>query len=165
MGVETAFMTAMSSLAPSLTTAAGFGKALSIGSGLLSIGSGIGSLMQGDRQADLAKAEAEQAGKESARQTQLTADQVSAEANDLRRKQKMAFLKSGVTLEGSPLLVMEGTRQRGLQNVQEVFSAGNAEYGSIYQQGRNAAEKYKLSGRSAFMKGLASGGNSFARIF
>lgn len=152
-------------IAPGLAGASSFGTAFSIGSGLLSIGSGIGSLMQGDRQADLAKEEAAQAGRESARQTQLTADQVSAEANDLRRKQKMAFLKSGVTLEGSPLLVMEGTRQRGLQNVQEVFNAGNSEYGSIYQQGRNAAENYKQSGRSAFLRGLVSGGNSFARVF
>lgn len=52
-----------------------------------------------------------------------------------RRRQKMAFLKSGVTLEGSPLLVMEETRRKGEENVKNVRDSAKARANLVRQEG------------------------------
>lgn len=58
-----------------------------------------------------------------------------AMAEKARRQQVMSFLKSGVDLTGSPLLVMEETRQKGIENAKNVIDSANRKAGLIRQQG------------------------------
>lgn len=60
-------------------------------------------------QADIDKADAERAAREELN-----------EADRTRKLQKMMYLRSGVDLEGSPLLVMEETRDKGAENAKNV---------------------------------------------
>lgn len=77
-------------------------------------------------------------------------------SEDAVRRQKLSYMKSGVDLEGSPLLMMEATRQRGARNVDEILSAGGARGSAIQSEGRMAADNYRSAGRQAFMSGLGS---------
>lgn len=57
------------------------------------------------------------------------------QAEHTRRVQKMAFLKSGVELSDSPLLVMEETRRRGAENAANVMSSAKAKANLVRQEG------------------------------
>lgn len=84
------------------------------------------------------KAARRQADIEARREEQDTARAALEEKRDAekhRKLQKMMFLKSGVLLEGSPLLVMEETRQKGLENAANIMRSGKLKAQSIRQQG------------------------------
>lgn len=178
MGLEAALLGtgAVGAMGPMIPTAgligsggalsfAGLGSALSVASGLSSIMGGMDAKSEGKRQAEMALYTAGKQGAEATRQAQAEANLVRSEAESTRRRQKVAFLKSGVSLEGSPLQLMEATRQRGLQNVEEIFRAGGAATGAAATEGRLRAQNYKAAGRQQFMSGLTSAGTSFARLF
>lgn len=67
------------------------------------------SLRIAREQAEIDKADAERAAR-----AELD------EADRTRKLQKMMYLRSGVDLEGSPLLTMEETRNKGQENAQNV---------------------------------------------
>lgn len=71
-------------------------------------------------------------------------------ADKARSKQKMLFLKSGVMLEGSPLLVMEETRQKGEENAKNVRDS--------------AAARANLAVRSAQANAPVSRANLFGTV-
>lgn len=56
-------------------------------------------------------------------------------AEKARKQQVMSYLKSGVDLSGSPLLVMEETRQKGIENAKNVTDSAQRRAGLIRQQG------------------------------
>jgi len=90
-----------------------------------------------------------EAQKQAQRTQQETELQARAEAREnigLEKRQKLAFLKSGVALEGSPLLLLAETRRRGQENV-----------GAISQTGRGRAKGIAASGRQALIGGFAQG--------
>lgn len=58
-----------------------------------------------------------------------------ADAEKTRRLQRMTYLKSGVDLEGSPLLVMEETRTKGAENAANVTASAKAKADLIRRQG------------------------------
>lgn len=186
MGIEAAllgaealpWLTGASAAASATTGLIGAGGAFSLGTTLGTLGSALGGLSAissiaggsaansaAKEQANLATFQAQQQGAESARQAQLEADMVGQEAESTRRRQKIAYLSSGVTLEGSPLLLMEATRQRGLQNVEEVFKAGGAATGAAATEGRLRASQLKGAGRTAFVSGIANAGQSIGKMF
>lgn len=66
--------------------------------------------------------------------------------------QKVGFLKSGVTLEGSPMLVLEDTRREGAKEVE-----------AIRRTGRAQAESLRDQGRVALIQGILGGGASFSK--
>lgn len=134
-------------------------------SALSSITGGMASNAEAKRQSQTAMAEAGLRAEEEARAAARDAQMVGMEAESVRRRQKLAYLKSGVDLEGSPLMVMEATRQRGLDNVEEVLRAGGAAAGAQIQEGRTRAAQLKSSGRSAFYSGLQGAGQSLGRMF
>ena len=89
-----------------------------------------------------------------ARRTRSDAERAALEeertADKHRKFQKMAYLKSGVLLEGSPLLVMEETRQKGIENAanvrrtggisaQSIMKAGSIKKASLLNTGQDAA--------------------------
>lgn len=104
---------------------------------LLTVGSQVASgFMQYQQQKKADKAE-KRAYEESLRITQQQADldakdadrAAKAELEDaerVRKMQKMAYLKSGVDLTGSPLLVMEETRAKGEENAKNIRDSQKA---------------------------------------
>lgn len=135
---------------------AGLMKFASIASAGMSVVSGIQGMKAGNEQADLAMQQANMQGVEQERLAQREARMVQEEADATERKQKIAYLKSGVSLEGSPLLVMEETRQKGADNVAEVLAGGKAASSAAQMEGRITAKRAKASGRQAFVSGLSN---------
>lgn len=104
---------------------------------------GIQQSREANRQADIAQEEAELRARSEARQ-----------AIDFEKGQKLAFLKSGVALSGSPLLVLAETRTRGTQNVREILRGGETQ-----------AKSFRASGRQALLSGFTSGARTAAGGF
>lgn len=143
--------------------AGGFGvlSALQTGLGLLS---GVSSIAGGLQAQEAAGAQAEQArilaATRAAEQTRLALRGARVEAEEagrLARRQKLAFLASGVTLSGSPLLVLEETRRKGLENIEEILKAGGAASEAITAEGRLQAGQLERGGRQEFISGLTTG--------
>lgn len=102
-----------------------------IGATVVSAGASIVSGRQQKKAADKQAAIMERESKEKA-------ESEKAEAERVRKLQKVAFLSSGVTLEGSPLLVMEETSAQGRTNAQRTVRAGADQASVTRQQGRAA---------------------------
>lgn len=106
-----------------------------------SIKQGIDARKQAKKEAMLIEAQAEQQARE--KQKAL---------KGLMAQQRLGFAKSGVTLEGSPLLIMEETQQEGQQEISDILS--NA---------RMRANMKRSAGRDAFTAGLINAGASAAK--
>lgn len=128
-----------------------------IASTALQVGSGI---MQYSQQKKADKA-ARQAAEEQARLTEQDAKRAAQEelatAEATRKAQRMAYLKSGVDLEGSPLLVMEETRAKGAENAQNVTDRAKSQADLYRKQG--------AVGRASLVGTLASTGSSVASSY
>jgi hypothetical protein len=122
--------------------------------------SGIQGMKEGNKQASLALEQANARGIEQERVAQREARLVQEDALNTERRQKLAYLGSGVTLEGSPLLVMEETRRKGLDNVNEVLMAGSAAANAARLEGRVVASQAKSAGRQSFVSGLTGAASS-----
>ncbi len=143
---------------PSISTVVG---ALSAGMGLFS---GISSMGEAEEQSAMAEASATLAGKESARQAVLLANKEKEKNDATVRKQKLAYLASGVTLEGSPLLVMENTRQKGIENVNEILESGASASTTAETEGRIKSKQLLASGRSSLLKGLTGSASWLSKM-
>jgi len=87
----------------------------------------------------------------------LTQEEAVAEANRVandrrkfRKKQKVAFLKNGITLAGSPLLVIEETRRESQMEVDAIVRRGRAQASLAFQQ----AAITRGGGRAALVSGI-----------
>lgn len=110
----------------------------------------------------------QQAGASAAEQERLAFKEAQVEqetADTARKRQKLAYLKSGVSLAGSPLLVMEETRRKGAENVEEILKAGEAGSNAALAEGRIQASQIKSSGRQAFARGITGGMGQIAGAF
>lgn len=99
---------------------------------------GLSGIMEYQQQKQADKAEKRIAYAEAAKLQQdasIAALNEQREADRHRSLQKMLFLKSGVSLEGSPLLVMEETRQKGEENARNVRNSASASASVIRQKG------------------------------
>lgn len=101
----------------------------------LQVASGFASYAQ-QKKADKA---ARNAANEQARLMEEDADRAALqeriEADKVRKTQKIAYLTSGVDLEGSPLLVMEETRNKGEENAKNIKESGYARAKLTREQG------------------------------
>lgn len=137
----------------------------------LSVVQGVSSLMQGSQQSAAYKQQGENAiatatmaAKENAR-VSFKESQVEAEnAKQAERRQKLSYLASGVSLEGSPLLIMEETRRKGAENVDEILRASDASSGAMMMDAYNTKNALNLKGRDAFMSGVGGALGSAANI-
>jgi hypothetical protein len=92
---------------------------------------------------------------ESTRQAKKLIQESEVEAQAQKREddrflanQESQYWKSGVTLEGSPLLVLEETRQQGLQSRQNIRSSARAQAETLVRAG-----KQRLMGALLFPTG------------
>lgn len=128
-----------------------------------------GSALGGIQQSKAASAQASATNAEAARQAALQQQEADLSARaetreniKLEKRQKLAFLKSGVSLEGSPLLLLDETRQKGGENVDAILRSGQtAATGTLARGGLRSAE-LKSSGRQALTSGLTSGAGTLA---
>lgn len=108
--------------------AEGFKSLLQIGSGIAEYGqqraADKAARREANMQASITEADAARAAQHERQQSEHA-----------RNVQKMAFLKSGVDLSGSPLLVMEETRRKGMENAYNVTQTGKAKAALLRQQG------------------------------
>lgn len=74
-------------------------------------------------------------------------------------RQKLAFLKSGVSLEGSPLLSLKDTEDEGKTQMGAIRRRGEAEYGLA----RDKAGRIRREGRSKLISGLFEAGGSLGQ--
>ena len=79
------------------------------------------------RQALIARQEAEEAALAKEREVQKFASE-----------QELGFLSSGVTLEGSPLMVIKETREEGARDAANIRKFGAARADALRRQGRSA---------------------------
>lgn len=132
-----------------------------ITSTILAVASAGAGIMQGmqqkaayKQQGENAVASATMAATEQTRTSFKEAQVAEQDAKQAERRQKVAYLASGVTLEGSPLLIMEETRRKGAENVDEILRAGQAASGALMVEGYNQKSALKAKGRDAFMSGI-----------
>lgn len=169
-----AFTTAatLAAMGVGASTAATIGSVVSsagtIFSGLSAASSlfgGISANREAGVQAATAEAQARLQAEETARAGVREANFISQESESIRRSQKLAYLKSGVDLQGSPLLLMEATRRNGLDNAEEAYRASSSTAGAQVVEGRARARSLRQSGRQEFMRGLGNAGSALARAF
>ncbi len=89
------------------------------------------------------------------------AERLDKEYTRFLARQSLMFLKGGVSLSGSPLLVLTETREERKKQVQAQIDRANA----IYEQGLGAARRTSRQGRSALVGGVIGGVTSTASMY
>lgn len=167
MGIETALVAMGMNAGTAATVASVASTAGSVLSGVSALGSLIGgaqSYKEGKQQAENAKAEAALRGQEEARIAAKEAKLERENVESTLKRQKLAYMSSGVSLEGSPLLVMEKTRERGAQNIDEIISSGASNVAAAQTEGRIKANQARSSGRREFMAGLSNAATALSGL-
>lgn len=124
------------------------------------IAGSVGSFIQGQKAAGAAESAAAQQAANAQQEAEATARREARENIALEKRQKLAFLKSGVSLEGSPLLLLQETREQGEENVEAILRSGQTQQQAIIGSGVTTAGQARASGRQALLGGL-SGISSF----
>lgn len=83
-------------------------------------------------------------------ESRVAAQDMTVERNKFLQVQKLAFLKSGVSLEGSPLDVLNETRTQSQKEVDATLKRGDAQY----NLGMESAQITKNKGRAALIGGF-----------
>lgn len=117
-----------------------------------SVAGGISANNAAKREAGLLNDQAGLAQNEAQAEAQRRANEV----RKFQRTQKLAFLKNGVTLEGSPLLVLDDTIREGQQEVDAIVNRGTA----TARYYRESAAITKNKGRAALIGGIGSAASS-----
>lgn len=177
MGIEAALLGTAATAATSTAAATaatsgllGVGGAFSLGTTLGTLGTGLGLLSgvqqfaAGNQQAKNAYAQAAETVREQTRQSTLNAYNEKQAAESARRQQKLAYLKSGVSLSGSPLLLLEETRQRGISNANAINTSNSTYTKSVgTQAGQQAGDAYS-AGRMGFVRGVTGVLSNYAKV-
>jgi len=126
--------------------------------------SAAGAVVGGIQARGAAEQQASDTRAEATRQANLRQQereqQARAEAREniaLEKRQKLSFLKSGVSLEGSPLLLLAETRRKGTENVAAILKTGQTEATSLLRAGTFQSNQLKSRGRQALIGGLTKG--------
>ncbi len=115
---------------------------------------GIQANNEAGHQSRIATSEAQARADEATRQSERQATLEQRNIDDTEQRQKLAYLASGVTLEGSPLLMLEQTRKRGAENIDEIRKSGSASSNAALAEGRATADAAKRAGRQALIGGI-----------
>lgn len=124
----------------------GIGTVLAATSTLASVAQGVSA-----QKAATSEAEA------SVERTEAQARQRVRDTMELEKEQQLRFLKSGVSLEGSPLLVLAETRDIGAEDTQNILEAGRQERNQIMSQGRGALFSGLTQAAGTAAKGFTGG--------
>lgn len=161
MGAETAVSAASTAgnaigATTSAATGSGISKWIAAAQGassLMSVFSGLSGMRATASEAELEQAQ----GALLAQEAQYDAIQKARDVKRFREAQASGYNASGVTLEGTPLLVLEETRRLGQEEVDAILRRGTA---AQYLYNKKATQT-KRSGRMALLgsfAGAATGG-------
>ncbi len=131
--------------------------------GLMAINA-IGSITGGIAAQRAANAEADALAEQAAisRQEALEeAERIDKEHTRFLARQSLLYIKGGVSLSGSPLLVLEETREERRKRVQAQIDKANAGY----KFGMKAAERTKAQGRAALTGGIIGAATSTTSMY
>ena len=123
--------------------------------------SAAGSIVQRFQEKKAADAEAnliEQEGRLVADEAQAEAQRVANDRRKFRKKQKVAFLKNGISLAGSPLLVIDETIRESQAEVNSIARRGTAQARLAFAR----AAQTRTAGRVALLGGFFSAAGSLA---
>lgn len=115
-------------------------------SAVSSIGSGMSAQSAANAQAKLQ----EEQGGIALKESQTNATNEAYNQSQAVGKQRLAFLANGVSLEGSPAMVLEESRRYGQSSVQAILDQGAANYNLA----QKSAAVTRNQGRAAMIAGL-----------
>lgn len=121
---------------------------LEVVSGLLNMGAAEDTAASLRAEASLVRSE-----------TNAEADRYALSASRFKASQKLAYLKSGVQLDGSPLDLLDETARVARENISAIQARGRAEAASLTGRARQT----QAAGRAAFIGGLTSAAGLYAR--
>lgn len=113
----------------------------------LSVGAQIFSGIEAQKAADAEASLQRQQGEILSLEANEEAARIERNAASLRKRQKILFLKSGVSLEGSPLLILEETQREAQKEADAVRKRGVSQF----TLGRQRAKAASRRGRSALI--------------
>ena len=161
MGIEVALIAAGVSASTAATVAT-----------VATVASAAGTVIGGLQQRGAAKAAAKATSIEAQRQADLVQEERELQARsearqniELEKRQKLAFIKSGVSFEGSPLLILAETERKGAENVEAILRSGRTQATGLLAEGALRSSQLKASGRQALISGLTSGATLAAPLF
>ena len=79
---------------------------------------------------------------------------------DFEKKQRLAFLKSGVRLEGTPLQVLAETESRGQEQVDAFSASGGARSRLLHKR----ADITSNTGTAQAVSSVATGASNYSRL-
>jgi hypothetical protein len=82
------------------------------------------------------------------------------ESRGFKAEQSVKFLKAGVTLEGSPLEILDETARVTSENITAMRAKGEAEARALVESGRAA----KSAARARFVQGIAGAAERTVRV-
>jgi len=138
--------------------------AAAVASAGASIFGGIQANKEGEKQARFAESQAANAAAETKRQTDRSLKIEGRNIKETQDRQRLAYLASGVTLEGSPLLKLEETRRLGAENLDEIEKSGSARSEAQVTEGRLTADRAKSAGRQGLINGITGAAGSLSRL-
>ena len=94
-------------------------------------------------------------------EAQAEAQRKANENRKFLKRQKLAFLKAGVTLEGSPLFTLETTLEEGQEEVTAIAKRGRAQARLFSQR----AVQTRGAGRASFISGIGGAASSAFNAF
>lgn len=122
--------------------------ALTATSGGFDILSGIFGMTAADAKAESLRQQAQLVQSES----EADIARYSSEARGFKSAQKLAYLKSGVDISGSPLDILDETARVATENINAIRAKGAATAQALRGESANVS----ASGRLAFLKGLGN---------
>jgi hypothetical protein len=131
---------------PSLPTAL---LAVQTAGAVSSIAGGIGGISAANQEAQLQK----QQGNIALQESQVNANNEAFNETQAVEKQRLAFLANGVSLEGSPSMVLAQSKAYGQTQVNAILNQGAAQYNLAQQEAAITQNK----GRSALIADVAQG--------
>lgn len=91
----------------------------------------------------------------------LTADQTAEQGRQFQAEQKMNFVTSGVSLAGSPLIVLDDTSNKVRQEIEAIKARGQAQRDLSYARAAIAQRE----GRAGFLSGLVKTGTTVFNLY
>jgi len=130
------------------------GLELAIAAATLQGGAGVLAFQSAQEEAKAQK----EVGALSAEEAFTEAERVGEEGRRFETKQKLAFLKSGVRLEGSPLLVLQRTREEIGKEVSAIERRGLSQR----RLARKKARITRRTGRGQLISSIAKGAGTIS---
>lgn len=129
-----------------------------IASTVSTVASGFAGQQAAESEASLQEAQASLSKQEA----DIEADRVDRANTLFRKKQKLAFIKSGLELEGTPLLFLEETRREGAKEVKAIRRRGEAIKGLGFAQASQTRSKGRAKLIGSITKGASDALGTFA---